>query len=719
MKKYGFFLFVCMICLQISAATDLAGDSVFQIFSRRVIKDLRTDKGMHPDTLDKSVTSILELSDSIGAFPDIDYKTNVRTNWAPLRHLDRMLLSALAYTSPESKYCGSAVLKDQIDVMLAYWHSVQPHSRNWYQNEIGEPQRMGQFLLLMQCQGKEKLPADLIVKSIERMNLKGGNPGKQAGANRVDVALHWMYRACLTQNSDLLKTAMDYIYSTVVYTKGAEGIQPDHSFTQHGRQLHIGAYGDVFIGGTTKACSYAAGTPFAIPEEKLNILVSLVKDTYLATIRGEFISYNVIGRASTRPGATRKSGQTSIMNRMMLLDPANHKIYEEAVARISGEQSPAYGIQSASNHYFRSDYTLHKRPGYTVDLRMVSIRTARNEYLRDNGEGIKQYFMSDGSTGIFVKGNEYDNIFPVWDYTKVPGVTNPQVPFVPQARTYIKMGQTPFAGGVTDSLYSVSAYRYTDQDTLYGINTSGNKAWFFFDEEVVCLGNGIRSDSDYPVHTTLNQCLLTDEVFVSRKGKQKQLLKGDYIFENSPEWICHNGVGYFILNGRNVNLSLRTRQGKWTDINTNYSDEVIQKDIFMLSLDHGIKPQDGSYAYILVPGINIREARNYKPDNISVLSNNDSVQVVYHKKEQIYGMVFSKALTYRTKEFHLTVDSPCLVLLKKAGTSQPEIHVADPLNQSSPVSLLIQTKKMKTAQRFVYHNESLGEGRSVRFMPRL
>lgn len=38
----------------------------------------------------------------------------------------------------------------------------------------------------------------------------------------TDIALHWIYRACLTADEDLLKTAIDYSYSTVKYTT-AEG----------------------------------------------------------------------------------------------------------------------------------------------------------------------------------------------------------------------------------------------------------------------------------------------------------------------------------------------------------------------------------------------------------------------------------------------------------------------------------------------------------------
>ncbi|MGL4333100.1 MAG: hypothetical protein ACRCZQ_02310, partial [Bacteroidales bacterium] len=118
----------------------IAGDSnLFQTFSQRVIKDVRADKGMHPDSLDKSVEAFLSLLNNEGAYSDVDYTTNVRTNWVPLKHLDRMILSALAYTNNQSRYYESEQLKQQIDAMLSYWHQAQPRSRNWYQNEIGEP----------------------------------------------------------------------------------------------------------------------------------------------------------------------------------------------------------------------------------------------------------------------------------------------------------------------------------------------------------------------------------------------------------------------------------------------------------------------------------------------------------------------------------------------------------------------------------------------------
>lgn len=116
---------------------------------------------------------------------------------------------------------------------------------------------------------------------------------------------------------------------------------------------------------------------------------------------------------------------------MIELDPAHINEYKDIISRLSGKHPADYALSPKHTHYFRGDYTLHIRPAYTFDVRMVSTRTARCEY--GNGENLKTYFMSDGCTNIVTEGNEYANIFPVWNWTRIPGVTAPQVPQIPLA----------------------------------------------------------------------------------------------------------------------------------------------------------------------------------------------------------------------------------------------------------------------------------------------
>ena len=694
-----------------SAVAGEEEEPVFDIFTDRILAEIVPAS---LGSIDVNTERYLSQLTSDGGFPDVDYKATDRTNWPPLEHINRMMEMAKAYTFPESKYYGSAELKTALDRMLAYWHQQQPWCSNWWYNQIGEPQNMGRYLILMQRLGKEPIPADLFDKSITRMRTKGGDPASQTGANRVDVALHWMYRACLTEDAALLRQSMDHIYSTIVYTDGSEGIQRDNCFTQHGRQLYIGGYGDVFLDGITKACSYAAGTEFKLEGEKLGIL-SAMADGYMRTLRGQYQSYNAMGRGSTRPHTLRKTGATAIWERMKALNPADVQIYDDFIARMSGSEAPSYHLSPRSTHFYRGDYTVHQRPDFMVDLRMVSKRTARNECGEGNGEGLKQYFMSDGSTGIYVNGNEYYDIFPIWNYSRIPGTTTPELTSIPRP-DYIKMGQSSFVGGVTDSLYAVSVYQYKDNE--YGINSSARKAWFFFDREVVCLGNSIQSTSDYQVNTTVNQCLLDGAVTVSAGGTETELAVGTYDYTDGLDWVWHDSVGYYFPEKAHLELSAEERTGSWASVNTNYPGEPdVTRGVFTLSFNHGKQPTSGEYAYIIVPGLtDAASARSYPSSDIEIVVNSDSVQAVYHRGLKVYGIVFHRASNFRKHDLAIEADAGCVVLVKDADRPEAVVHVSDPSASGQAIHLGIEIPALEGRRQFTYEETSPYQGRSARFL---
>ena len=104
------------------------------------------------------------------------------------------------------------------------------------------------------------------------------------------------------------------------------------------------------------------------------------------------------------------------------------------------------------------------------------------------------------------------------------------------------LGTSTYAGGVSDSIYGATAYAY--MDTNPEVNTGAKKSWYFFDNEVVCLGAGIQSTSTYPVHTTVNQCFLKDGILVDKGGKEETLANGSYTLQ-APQWVLHDKIGYF------------------------------------------------------------------------------------------------------------------------------------------------------------------------------
>ena len=196
-----------------------------------LMERIRADVATNPN-----IESYLPLFDmNTGAFTDIDYGKRDRTNWEPYIHTERLCDMAFAYTNPDNKHYADERIQAMIVKGLDYWYDRNPHCNNWWYNQIAEPQTLGMLLVQMRI-GKKQIPQEVEDKTLQRMIEEGGDPAKWTGANRADIALHWIYRACLQQNEGDLQFALDNVYSPVVYTT-EEGFQHDNSYFQHGQEL--------------------------------------------------------------------------------------------------------------------------------------------------------------------------------------------------------------------------------------------------------------------------------------------------------------------------------------------------------------------------------------------------------------------------------------------------------------------------------------------------
>ena len=59
--------------------------------------------------------------------------------------------------------------------------------------------------------------------------------------------------------------------------------------------------------------------------------------------------------------------------------------------------------------------------GYYLSAKVISTRTNGTEML--NNENLKGYNLPLGATNILTSGKEYEGIFPVWNWNKIPGTT--------------------------------------------------------------------------------------------------------------------------------------------------------------------------------------------------------------------------------------------------------------------------------------------------------
>lgn len=687
--KKGIVAMGLLASLSVTGCTSPEPQTVYQQIIENIVQ--QETVGIDIQTIDKNTAEYLNILNTDGAFTDIDYNSHAQTGWKPVQHITRLKGMVVSYITPESKFYGNNELHANIIKMLNYWYETNPTSTNWWFHEIGWAQPMGLSLSLMRA-GKEQLPDTLENKILERMQKVSKGPdqkgSKGTGANKMDIALQWIYRTCLQEDKTNLEFAIQQFFYPIRFNTG-QGIQSDYSYLQHGQQLYTGGYGASVLNGFLKVAFYLENTPYA-DEEKNDLVSKFVRYGNIPAIRGKHMLYNILGRGIARENDTDRSSLATQFAKMKKLDPTNAETYESSIKRLNESVSASYGVKPFHRLFWRSDHTLHQRPEYTMDVRTASTRTARCE--NGNGENLKGYFLTEGGTGIVQRGDEYANIFPSWDWSHIPGTTTPAVKEIPQPGQWEHKGQSTFTGGVSDDVYGVTTYQMVDKD--YKINTSGKKSWFFFDKEVVCMGSDIKSSNNNPIHTTVNQCHLNGSINVLTKAGNAESIQSNEL-QNYQNLLCvnHDSISYYFPEGGNVSISKSIQTGSWKNLSKHLSDSLISQPVFKLWLDHGTHPSNGKYIYYVIPNTaTAKEATNKLDKLLSI--NNSTVQAVYNQDLNIFGVVFYKEGKVQLGNIEVSASSPCVAMFTQLNTTDVKAYVSDPSYKQEQLTLSIMTPKL-------------------------
>ena len=584
--------------------------------------------------------------------------------------MSRLVAMAKAWRAPAGQFKDSPELKQKILAGLDYWIAQDPRNPNWWHNEIGVPQQLGNLMILMDGQ----LTAAQFAGGIAI--LKRSNWARWTGQNLVWGVTIQVVRGCLQNDPDVVSQAFDRMYQEIrIAELGKEGIQADFSFHQHGSLLYSGGYGLAFSTDCAKFVKLAKDTRFAIPPEKLRILESYLLDGQQWMMWKDLLDYEVTGREITR---ARKNGAGLATAARELTGLGGQRDAELAnFARyVSGD--PAGKSITGNRHFYRSDYMSQRGDGWFASIRMFSSRLLNTDGFI-NGENKKSHHLADGAMMVYVNSQEYRDIFPVWDWLRIPGTTCEQnTPLVPQRVNY--KGPTSFVGGISDGAFGLAAMH------LKSGPLEARKAWFCFDEGILCLGAGITCPAENPVYTSINQCFLRGPVKVSGSGQE--LPKGNR--DAKIDWAWHDSVGYIFPGGAAVHLANDSQTGAWSDIGVG-SSAPISRDVFSLWLDHGQRAKDASYQYMVVPAADEkRTAALAAALPVEVLSNTTRLQAVQHKRLGIIATAFMEPGS--AKGGHsISVDRPCLVLAREIGKTI-RIAVSSPEGQAITVAVTIDGK---------------------------
>jgi chondroitin AC lyase len=605
-----------------------------------------------------------------GSWADIDYQQQYHAT----QHLSRLRAMAVAYCSGDASTKGSPELKAKLMSALDYWLQHDFKGSGWWSNMIGVPKSLGVTLLMLE---PELTPQQVArgVKILDRATLENAHPVIRTGANLTWLATNQAYRGLLEHSYDVLSDALRQLFGEIhVADIGYEGIQADASFHQHGAVLYAGGYGHDFTDDCTRWVAFTQGTRFAPSPEQVRLLERYILDGQQWMVRGKVYDYSVVGREIVRRGKDARA-LVDCVERMAKLPGPRQKELSDFVARLRGE-APAPPL-AGNRQFWRSDYVAHERAGYFTSVHMYSTRMFNTDD-PIGGENKQGHYIADGAALIYRSGEEYRDIFPVWNWRRVPGTTTEQQPepLVPQAVR--RMGTTDFVGGVSDGLYGMAA-----MDLQYDA-LSAKKAWFYFDKEFVCLGAGIVCPTGNPVFTSVNQCLLAGSVAAADRAEP--LLPGEYALDGVC-WVEHGSITYAFPPRTPVRVKAGPQTGSWADISPG-SAEPVTRDVFSLWIDHGKNPQGSSYEYVVLPeckGVHAQE----EVGRLEVLSNTPAIQAVRHNGLELLEAAFHQpGKLAGGRGWELSVDQPCLLLCRETGEGV-QISLSNPKNAPLIVTVTI------------------------------
>jgi chondroitin AC lyase len=589
-----------------------------------------------------------------GSWPDIAYADKNRSAWPAAAHPERMLqLVIAAHAAPAAKH---AQIMANVHRAFGFWLRHDFQCPNWWFNQIGIPKAFATIGVLMD---DELLPAEkeyLLNTMMPRSQIA------MTGQNRLWLAGNTLLAGLIAPDPEMVRRASDTIWAQI-HVATTEGVQPDNSFHQHGAQQQFGNYGLAFADEINHWSDFLAGTAFTMPEAKKNIMRNYLFDGLAWVVWRGAMDPGACDRQITPNCQPKKGADVAVaIAGFARIDPA-HALDCQAYA--TRNQSNGSNDLVGDRYFYRSDALFHRLPDLFLSLKMSSKRVIGTEVV--NGENQLGYHTADGMLLVQRSGAEYQDVFPLWDWKQIPGVTAAQTPLPHFSTTFVP---ADFVGAVSDGVHGVAAMAYARDGVV------ANKAWFFGNEGVVALGAAISSKVDSSIITGVNMAWLHGAVMdegIPTVGQGRL---------TTPGFVEHDGIRYTFPIMENVMLATNRVTGNWQNIynNPKTPQADVAGDLFSLNIDHGKNPVDQAYAYSIgLAGKN--------PGSV-IRQNTSRLQAVQFA-DGVIGIVFETPGTFTQNDLSLVADKPCVVIL---NVQTKKLFAADPTQKLKSLHFIFNGK---------------------------
>ena len=636
-----------------------------------------------------------------GRWPDIDYASQQRGGWHTADHLRRLHAMALAWRDRFLDPAASdsdALLADitrALDAWLTYNLDHPQWCPNWWYNDIFIPRTLGEIGVLM----GSALGPDTHAMLLERLSWSKPPQQRVQGANWVWLCEPILYHGLLTHDHEKVAGQFANIWR-VLEPSDNEGVQPDFTFHQHGRQQQMGNYGLGYVGSIVPWLWVADTTPFAAASERIEFMRNFLLKGQAWFVQPGIYDLNGAGRqiisAQSKPCSLAHALET-----MAEVDPAAADQYNRIIhfMRHPEEPDPVIG----SRWFPDSLCFVHRRPEWSTSLRMAAQGFIPNEDVND--DDVLSGLVGLGSLFQYVDPADYVGIPEVWNWRRIPGTT------AGLSVGALRAGGPPerlknassYAGGVSlDTCGAAAMEMIPIPNAAQPIHL--RKSWFFFEDAWACLGQITAADLDDEILTTLAQETLdVQPVLLQPPDAPRTLSQDERLTLDRPAAVLHGHTAYVFGPGTTVILHAGPMTGNWFRSYPKPEEPSFKhdatRDVFMLAVSHGRRANanaNPALACIVLPTAGLDAARRFLADPwLRILANDPSVQAVLDQRHcLLQAAFFDKAqlplpgdsiacagpspLDLRPTSIGLTAAGPAMVILREHGSARLDLALSDP-----------------------------------------
>ena len=648
---------------------------------------------------------------------------------------------AKSVTNPKSKYYNDkeviSTVKRSMKLMEDNYYNENTESKgNWWDYEIGVPRAINNILTIMNHYfSKEEivkllLPISKMVPDPSKIMVSQNRGKKAVGGNLSDLGKVKVIEGILLEDNEKLEVAINTVSNVLEVVSEGEGFHYDGSYVDHTNIAYTGAYGNVLIDGFSQLLPVIQASPYKIEQNKLKILYNWIYEGFLPLIyRGELMDMTR-GRSLSRKIQNDHYAAVEVLRGIMRIAEASEQSEKNKLQGIVKD------IVKSDNYYdtflsLKSFYDVYlfetllsnnmvgeierntylklyndmnkvayynKERGFAFGISMHSDKIQNYEFM--NKENAKGWYTSDGVSYLYNDDLSHfsDDYWATVDPYKLPGITENN-----KAREK-GLGMTTMKNSFVGSTSLNQKFGTVAMDFSNLDNTmSAKKAWFILGERVVFLGSGVKDASGTNGYTVIenrkikrssrNRSMDQEDYKVIVDGKEKTVdsteieIQANNIFLKSSN--KEMNIGYKFLNTTSLNLKKETRSGTWKDINESQSNKSVENTFLKI-----VQPHDmvrNSYAYVLYPNRDEKEfAEEVSREEITVIENSETNQVIYDKLNNTYGVV-----KYDDSELKLEDN----LILKEKGiyTIQKELNKLK-IAFFNPTNIDAQLNELKVSQ---------------------